>query len=172
MEKHIITYYEIINPTTECTVANGYALGQRWFNSSGGTEYLHKTDGIWVESIAADEIYIGSDTPPDTATVWYDPIDVPVSGNLLSFASRTIQVTGQTLTSGSWNLVGSFYEYELSNVSITETNFVDVIPNNETIEITKAAELLPTTLSSLGIVKIYAKNLPTGDIVVTINIYE
>lgn len=87
-------------------------------------------------------------------------------------ALKTIQVTSQTLLAANWTLVSGLYEYDLANVNITALNFVEVIPDNATIAVTKAAELLPTNVSSVGSVKIYATNLPTGNIVVTINIYE
>jgi len=87
-------------------------------------------------------------------------------------AIKTTQVTELTLTAANWTLVSGLYEYNLANVNITALNFVEVIPDNATIEITKSAQLLPTNVSSAGSVKIYATNLPTGDIVVTINIYE
>ena len=87
-------------------------------------------------------------------------------------ALKVLQVTEQTLTAANWTLVSGLYEYDLANANITATKFVEVIPDNATIAITKAAELLPTNVSSAGSVKLYSKNLPTGDIVVTINIYE
>lgn len=48
MEKHIITYFETIDPTTGNTISNGYNIGQKWFNSTTGEEYIHKSDGVWI----------------------------------------------------------------------------------------------------------------------------
>jgi|SRR3972149_3663846 len=87
-------------------------------------------------------------------------------------ALKTVQVTSQTLVAANWSLVGGLYEYNLANAGITTLNFVEVIPDNATIAITKAADLMPTNVSSAGSVKLYATNSPTGNIVVTINIYE
>ena len=82
------------------------------------------------------------------------------------------QVTGITLSSGSWTLVAGLYEYDYANANITVNSIVDVIPANADISIVKAAEVLPLTESSAGSVKIYATNAPTGDIGVIINITE
>ena len=89
-----------------------------------------------------------------------------------TYAKKTTQITHITIASGSWALSSGLYEASYSNVAITASNYVDVIPENSTIDIVKAAELLPKTVSSAGIVKLYAKNAPTGDITLTINIYE
>lgn len=36
------------NPTSSETTGAGYPLGQHWFNSTTGAEYIHKSDGVWV----------------------------------------------------------------------------------------------------------------------------
>jgi len=79
-----------------------------------------------------------------------------------------LQITGLTLLSASWTLLGSLYEYDLANANITAAMVVDVIPENADIAIVKAAEILPKTVSSAGSVKLYATNAPTGNIGVTI----
>jgi hypothetical protein len=81
-----------------------------------------------------------------------------------------IQVTGLTLSSGSWSLNEGLYEYDLANDNILATSIVDVIPDNDDIDTVKNASILPGTDSSSGSVKIYAENEPTADIGVTINI--
>lgn len=82
------------------------------------------------------------------------------------------QVTGLTLSSGSWSLVNGLYEYTLSNANITSTSVVDVVPDNADISVVVAAVILPNTVSSAGSVKIYAQNAPTGNIGCTIIIME
>lgn len=82
------------------------------------------------------------------------------------------QVTPVTLTAASWSLVSGLYEYNYSNFLIKSTSIVDVIPANSTIAIVQAAQVLPATLSSTGSVKLYATNLPTADIIVSINIFN
>jgi hypothetical protein len=106
----------------------------------------------------------------------------PVSGSTISVTyftninsisiSATIQVADITLSQNSWTLVGDFYEYDLANTNITASKFVDVIPSNATISIVELAKLMPSTISSNGSVKLYCKNQPTGNIIITINIYE
>ena len=83
-----------------------------------------------------------------------------------------LQVTPITLTTGGWSLVSGLYEYTYSNANILSTSIVDVIPASSTIAIVKAADIMPSTLSAAGSVKIYATNLPTASIIVTFNIYN
>lgn len=82
------------------------------------------------------------------------------------------QVTPVTLTSGGWTLVSGLYEYTYSNANILSTSIVDVIPSNSSVSIVKTADILPSTLSSAGSVKLYATNAPASNITVTINIYN
>jgi hypothetical protein len=93
-------------------------------------------------------------------------------GQLQNGLVDVVQVTPVTLTSGSWSLVSGLYEYSYSNANILDTSIVDVIPQNASISIVKAAEILPATQSFFGSVKIYATNAPTGNIIVTFNIYN
>lgn len=85
---------------------------------------------------------------------------------------KPIQVTGITLSVAGWDLVSGLYEYDLANSNITANSIVDAIPMNATIDIAIAAIVLPQTDSSAGSVKLYAKNEPTADIEITINIQE
>lgn len=82
------------------------------------------------------------------------------------------QVPGLTLVQADWALVAGLYEYNLANANITANSIVDVIPENASIAIVKAAEVLPMTVSSAGSVKMYSTNAPGGDISITINITE
>ena len=93
-------------------------------------------------------------------------------GQLQNGLVDVVQVTPVTLTSGSWSLVSGLYEYSYSNANILDTSIVDVIPQNASISIVKTAEILPATQSFFGSVKIYATNAPTGNIIVTFNIYN
>ena len=93
-------------------------------------------------------------------------------GQLQNGLVDVVQVTPITLSSGSWSLVSGLYEYSYSNANILDTSIVDVIPQNASISIVKAAEILPATESFFGSVKIYATNAPTGNIIVTFNIYN
>lgn len=85
---------------------------------------------------------------------------------------KLTQVSGKTVTSGSWSLVSGFYEATISDSAISASSVVDVIPDNDSIVTVKAAEILPRTDSSSGAVKIYAINAPTSSITVTLNIFD
>ena len=80
------------------------------------------------------------------------------------------QVASLVLLSASWSLVSGLYEYNLSNANIKATSIVDVIPDNADIATVKAAQILPKTVSSSGMVKLYATNAPASNIGITINI--
>lgn len=82
------------------------------------------------------------------------------------------QITPVTLLTSGWTLVSDLYEYNYSNVNITANTIVDAIPDNSTIEIVKTAEILPQTNSLNGSVKFFSKNLPTSNIIVTLNIFN
>ena len=85
-------------------------------------------------------------------------------------ATKPIQVPSLTLLSASWSLVSGLYEYNLSNVNILSTSIVEVIPDNADIATVQTAQIYPKTVSSAGVVKLYAKNAPIANIGVTINI--
>lgn len=93
-------------------------------------------------------------------------------GQLQNGLVDVVQVTPITLTTGGWSLVGSLYEYSYSNANILSTSIVDIIPANASISIVKVADVMPATESFSGYVKIYATNAPTGNISVTVNIYN
>jgi hypothetical protein len=93
-------------------------------------------------------------------------------GQLETGIVDVLQVTPITLTTGGWSLVSGLYEYSYSNAAIFDTSIIDVIPTNASISIVKAADILPATESFFGSVKIYATNLPTGNIIVTFNIFN
>lgn len=85
---------------------------------------------------------------------------------------EVLQVTPVTLTAASWTLVSGLYEYTYLNANILSTSIVDVIPQSGSISIVKAADVMPATSSATGSVTMYATNLPTGNIIVTVNIYN
>ena len=76
--------------------------------------------------------------------------------------------TTDTLTVAGWVLVGSFYEQTLFNANITANSIVNVIPNNADYQTIVNAQLLPSNDSAAGSVKLYANNLPTTNIGVTL----
>lgn len=85
-------------------------------------------------------------------------------------ASKTLQIYNVTILQSSWELVEGTYESTILEPKI-DGQFVEIIPYNNSIDIVKAAEIYPMTMTSVDYVKVFAKNLPTGNIVVTLNIY-
>lgn len=85
--------------------------------------------------------------------------------------NRFIQASA-TLTTAGWSLVSGLQEQVLSNANITAASSVDIIPNNADIDVVIAAQILPKTDAQSGGVKVYAKNLPTGNIGVTLQIWQ
>ena len=148
MEKHIITYYEITNPTTDCTIANGYALGQRWFNSDTGAEFLHKSDGNWL-------LHIPSQIASDSAVASMTTTGLNVVKNASITYTQTFD--GGTLDdavfSGDYTEKKTLPTYGNTNViylsidsvgSIDTFGYTDLdgIMGNSNIEITGTIQLL------------------------------
>ena len=93
-------------------------------------------------------------------------------GQLQDGIVDVLQVTPVTLTVAGWNRVSGLYEYDYANANILSTSIVDVIPDNLSVATVKAADIMPSTLSSAGSVKLYATNLPASNITVTVNIFN
>jgi hypothetical protein len=103
------------------------------------------------------------------SSVWEN--STPANARTALDVSRKIQqISSLTLTTAGWSLVSGLYEQSLAQATITAASIVDVIPNNADIDVVIAAGVLPRTDSAAGSVKVYAKNLPTANIGVTINI--
>ena len=83
--------------------------------------------------------------------------------------SKLTQVTGVSVSVGAWS-GSTVKEASISNAAITANSVVTVIPDNASYSIVKTAEFYPRTDSSAGAVKIYAVNIPSGTITVTLNI--
>jgi hypothetical protein len=116
-----------------------------------------------IKELSADQLAaITGSASPSAANVFATTDDLPAS---------PIQIGSLTLLSASWAFISGLYEYDLTHASILATSIVDVIPDNADIDTVIAAQFLPKTVSSEGSVKLYAKNAPTGNIGVTINIY-
>lgn len=85
--------------------------------------------------------------------------------------TKAIQVTAVSVSTAGWTLVSGFYEKSISDSNITASSIVDVIPDNASVSIVQAAEFTSLTTSAAGSVKVYAKNVPTAAITVTLNIW-
>ncbi len=109
-------------------------------------------------------------------------IDVTSQSNMDGFFEVTIattssgvtimQIPNVTLTAANWYTSLGILEYYYYNVNIAATDIVEVIPDNASISIVKLADVLPRTDSSLEHLKLYCLNVPSGDIIVTLNIYK
>lgn len=108
-------------------------------------------------------IHVGETEPTGEEEIWIKTDEAPV---------RILQISDLTLEETEWDGEGEVILYELENANIEENDIVDVIPDNDDIDIVAEAEILPATISSAGSVTIYAKNIPTDDIGVTIRIYK
>jgi hypothetical protein len=87
-------------------------------------------------------------------------------------AGKVLQVQDQVLKVDKWVADGDIFSYTYENPKIRDTSIVDVVPFNEDIELVKAAGFFPETVSEAGYVNVFAKQVPTADIRVTINITE
>ena len=100
------------------------------------------------------------------------PISTATQTALNGKGDKIIQVLSQPVLVGSWSLVAGFYESNIANANITALSVVDVIPDNASIDIVSNAVLLPSTSSSTGSVKMYARSIPSGTITLTLNIWK
>jgi len=94
------------------------------------------------------------------------------SGGLSFVTRKATQVTGKTVTTGSWSLVSGFYRATISDAAISSTSIVDVIPDNADAATAATAGMLPRTDSNSGSVYIYATTIPAASITVTLNIFD
>jgi hypothetical protein len=139
-----------------------------------GIIYVDPLNGFELEELHDVRI-----TTPATNTcgLYWNAVDsvwensTPANARTALDVSRKIQqISSLTLTTAGWSLVSGLYEQSLAQATITAASIVDVIPNNADIDVVIAAGVLPRTDSAAGSVKVYAKNLPTANIGVTINI--
>jgi len=73
------------------------------------------------------------------------------------------QLTSITIPAASFTLVSGLYEADYANVNFLATSVVSITPKNSTIAIVTTASFLPEITVSLGSIKMYANNLPSGD---------
>ena len=137
----------------------------------------------WLEASANGTNYVRIGAPTNLAacTTYTLPSADGTSGQVLStsgsgglsFVTRkATQVTGKTVTTGSWSLVSGFYRATISDAGISATSIVDVIPDNADAATAATAGMLPRTDSNSGSVYIYATTTPAASITVTLNIFD
>jgi len=86
--------------------------------------------------------------------------------------STPVKLTSQTLTEGSWTLVGSYYTYAFSNVNIDTTCDVSVTPQNASYLTAYNAQVLPFVDVAAGVATFYSQFPPQDDMVVDIVITQ
>lgn len=86
--------------------------------------------------------------------------------------STPVKLTSQTLTEGSWALVGSYYTYAFSNVNVTTTCDVSVTPQNASYLTAYNAQVLPFVDVAAGVATFYSQFPPQDDMVVDIVITQ
>jgi len=137
----------------------------------------------WLEASANGTNYvrIGAPTNLAASTTYTLPSADGTSGQVLSTSGsgslswvtrKATQVTGKTVTTGSWSLVSGFYRATISDAAISSTSIVDVIPDNADAATAATAGVLPRTDSNSGSVYIYATTTPAASITVTLNIFN
>lgn len=172
----LLKYRAEIHSAVALTPVEGDFSGATWVKYLGddgedgapgapGADGEDGAPGVGVPAGGTTGQVLKKQSNTDYDTVWAD--DETGSGG-----SAPVQVTGKTLTSAGWTLNGGLYEQSISDANITATSIVEVIPDNASIDTVIAAVILPQTDSAAGSVKVYAKNQPTADIGVTLNIYE
>ena len=154
---------EIELSTSEGYIVWRYVGEETWNNlieiavlvGDDGREVELRENAGWVEWR-----YVGDAT-------WTQLFEIHSGGG-----ASVIQVTGLTLAAANWVADGALFKYVLSNVNITATSSVEVIPDNTSYDVLVVAEPRPGTASASGTVSMWVKNIPTADIPVTINITE
>ena len=108
-------------------------------------------------------------TPPNNTTTFLrgdGTFAAPAGGG-----SSQVKLASQTLSFGSWTLVGSFYEYTFSNANIVSTGFVNFTPNNASINEVSTCRMLPQIDAATGTCKFYSLFPPQTNIVGEIVIF-
>jgi hypothetical protein len=122
------------------------------------------------DSLALKQNTLTFDSTPTNGST--NPVTSDGVFDALALKSNKPVVATATLSTGSWSLVSGLQEQSISNVDITASSVVDIIPDNAAASVVSAAQILPRTDSSSGAVKVYATNLPTANIGVTLNIWN
>ena len=86
--------------------------------------------------------------------------------------STPIKLTSQTLTVGTWTLVGIYYTYAFSNVNVDTTSEVSVTPQNSSYLTAYNSQVLPFVEVASGVATFYAQFPPQADMIVDIVITQ
>jgi hypothetical protein len=161
-------FLDVTLPTTAIDPTNKMAAYIRLDNKDSNSRTVEwHTEGSNDYSYVVTSVGVVNGTSGTSGTSGVNGATGPAGGGI-----TITQINGVVLTGASWSLVSGFYEYNHSDAAITSTSVVEVIPDNASISIVNAAAVLPRTDSATASVKLYATNLPTGNITTTINIYK
>ena len=83
-------------------------------------------------------------------------------------SDKFLELNSISILSSGWLLSGGIYEYQYTNINITESSIVDIVPDNSSYLIVSSAQILPRVDTFNGSLKIYSNNLPSGNFNVTI----
>ena len=95
-----------------------------------------------------------------------------INGVTVGGGSQPIQITGETLSAGSWTLSGEYYTYSWSNVNVTTSSTISVTPQNASYQTAYNANVLPYVDAGSGVATLYAQFPPQANIVVDIVITQ
>ena len=170
----------IASYTSANTIASISGTGQlTGLNTSGG--YPDLTELTYVKGVTSaiqtqlnakqNSITLTTTGTSGPATLVGATLNIPqYSGG--GGGSTPVKLTSQTLTVGSWTLVGSYYTYAFSNVNVTTTSDVSVTPQNASYLTAYNAQVLPFVGVAAGVATFYAQFPPQANMVVDIVITQ
>jgi hypothetical protein len=101
-----------LGATSGNTIAAGYPLGQHWFDSTAGVEYIHKSDGVWESSLTGINgtmDYTGLTNKPQINSVELTgnrtiaDLGLQPAGNYATTTTVNTFTASQTVTNGTNN---------------------------------------------------------------------
>ena len=149
----------------------GVGIGTTSVNGSALLHLSSTTRGFLPPSMTAAQRDAIS-TPSSGLTVYNSETNKIQYYNGTSWGAHNYISTTATLASGSWSLSGGLYQQAISNANITANSFVVVIPDNSSFSVITTAQLLQANTSGSGTVTVFAKNQPTSNIGVTLQIFN
>jgi hypothetical protein len=126
-------------------------------NTAGDTTSFIRADGSISGTTLQTNGFIANNTGVTGTTI--------SATTYLNLPNNVIKIDPVTLTSGSWTLVGDYYQYTFTNVNIVSTGYVDFTPNNASnLEVT-SCKLLPEITTNNGDCIFYSQFPPQNNIV-------
>lgn len=162
-EPRNITIFE--SPTIEATLRTSLLTASRLYQLPNAAGTIALTSDI------PEAITLTTTGTSGPATLVGSTLNIPqYSGG--GGGSTPVKLTSQTLTEGSWTLVGGYYAYAFSNVNIDTTCDVSVTPQNASYLTAYNAQVLPFVDVAAGVATFYSQFPPQDDMVVDIVITQ